>query len=555
MSSPRPVELMQTSVEDYTSLYQSCAGTAYPVHTHGISSLEVRAPLLQRSTSENTGTPATTEGIAMLSDTQVEGLTADWKVETDEHEEDAFGSKMSATTKESKSVEEHAGDGAPSDGSEVLRSGVAELVALQEMPVQAASSSDTDPTRLGNAYIALLRDSWTSDVLVAGGHTKITESEFNAYLGLEIAMSICPMNEIAEIWSDKSFLGQVAFIETMTRNKFQQIRGALTLHPPEEPSFDKERDPLWRWRAMMEHFQERFAEFAVPVVAAAIIHVDAGERGGWELIAAVGPEPGWQKKTDSTSNYPARIAMAERTTFESFIVQAEKAGYIEYKDRTVIIFYTNDLKATPSSRVFPSTSPEALHCCHGTFPLQRWTEDRMMHRKLFMAPAVIAAYNLCINAIDRVDQLRSTNPIRRREKRLGMAMFTWMMDLAIINSQIIQPAAAKGISLREFKRRMVDLLTKGEGINKRRHDLEQKKRKHEAHDEIDGMGTSFHMITPNSIEHSNGSCFVISAACEISRRSHGMGCSGATHSGNLHISATCTNGYIQGGHMQCGHHS
>ncbi|GMF82125.1 unnamed protein product [Phytophthora fragariaefolia] len=31
--------------------------------------------------------------------------------------------------------------------------------------------------------------------------------------------------------------------------------------------------------------------------------------------------------------------------------------------------------------------------------------------------------------------------------------------------------------------------------------------------------------------------------------------SGATHSSNLHISATCTNGYIQVGHMQCGHHS
>ncbi|GMF63115.1 unnamed protein product [Phytophthora fragariaefolia] len=32
-------------------------------------------------------------------------------------------------------------------------------------------------------------------------------------------------------------------------------------------------------------------------------------------------------------------------------------------------------------------------------------------------------------------------------------------------------------------------------------------------------------------------------------------CSEATHSGNLHISATRTNGYIQVGHMQCGHHS
>ncbi|GMF60104.1 unnamed protein product [Phytophthora fragariaefolia] len=32
-------------------------------------------------------------------------------------------------------------------------------------------------------------------------------------------------------------------------------------------------------------------------------------------------------------------------------------------------------------------------------------------------------------------------------------------------------------------------------------------------------------------------------------------CSGATHSVNLHISATRTNGYIRVGHMQCGHHS
>ncbi|GMF64328.1 unnamed protein product [Phytophthora fragariaefolia] len=42
----------------------------------------------------------------------------------------------------------------------------------------------------------------------------------------------------------------------------------------------------------------------------------------------------------------------------------------------------------------------------------------------------------------------------------------------------------------------------------------------------------------------------------VSRPAHqvltGGWCSGATHSGNLHISATCTNEYIQVGHMQCG---
>ncbi|ETP37147.1 hypothetical protein F442_15026 [Phytophthora nicotianae P10297] len=106
---------------------------------------------------------------------------------------------------------------------------------------------------------------WTSGVLLAGGHSKVSESEFNAYLGLEIGMSICPMNEIAEFWSDRRFLGQPAFIETMSRNGFKQIRVVLTFHLPTVPGFDKERDPLWRCRNMMDHFQKRFAEFAVPV--------------------------------------------------------------------------------------------------------------------------------------------------------------------------------------------------------------------------------------------------------------------------------------------------
>ncbi|KAK1931858.1 hypothetical protein P3T76_012790 [Phytophthora citrophthora] len=71
-------------------------------------------------------------------------------------------------------------------------------------------------------------------------------------------MTICPMNDIAEFWSESRFLGQAAFIETVSRNRFQQIRGGLTLHPLEQLSFDKERDPLWRSRGVMEHFQKQF---------------------------------------------------------------------------------------------------------------------------------------------------------------------------------------------------------------------------------------------------------------------------------------------------------
>ncbi|EGZ10403.1 hypothetical protein PHYSODRAFT_520129, partial [Phytophthora sojae] len=48
---------------------------------------------------------------------------------------------------------------------------------------------------------ATLRESirgWTSTKLEAAGKKALTESELNAYLGLEIAMSLCPLNNIAD---------------------------------------------------------------------------------------------------------------------------------------------------------------------------------------------------------------------------------------------------------------------------------------------------------------------------------------------------------------------
>lgn len=46
-----------------------------------------------------------------------------------------------------------------------------------------------------------------------------------------------------------------------------------------------------------------------------------------------------------------------------------------------------------------------------------------MHHKTFMilVPTIVAAYNLTMNGVDRVDQLRSTNPTRRKEQRLPVS--------------------------------------------------------------------------------------------------------------------------------------
>ncbi|POM61720.1 hypothetical protein PHPALM_29228 [Phytophthora palmivora] len=39
---------------------------------------------------------------------------------------------------------------------------------------------------------------WTSDVLTTWGQQNLTDRQFNSYLGLEITMSICPLNNITE---------------------------------------------------------------------------------------------------------------------------------------------------------------------------------------------------------------------------------------------------------------------------------------------------------------------------------------------------------------------
>ncbi|ETP30017.1 hypothetical protein F442_20917 [Phytophthora nicotianae P10297] len=76
---------------------------------------------------------------------------------------------------------------------------------------------------------------WTNEALSIRGLAPTTIAEFDAYLGLEFAMSICPLNEISDFWSEKRFLGQHDFVETMGRTRFQNIRSSLKIYPPTPP--------------------------------------------------------------------------------------------------------------------------------------------------------------------------------------------------------------------------------------------------------------------------------------------------------------------------------
>ncbi|OWZ13292.1 hypothetical protein PHMEG_00013402 [Phytophthora megakarya] len=82
---------------------------------------------------------------------------------------------------------------------------------------------------------SLVKTSWrtrTDITLTAKGDKAISVSKLDAYLGLEMAMSMIPITDIKEFWSDKLFLSRPDFKATMSRNRIQAMRESFQLHPP-----------------------------------------------------------------------------------------------------------------------------------------------------------------------------------------------------------------------------------------------------------------------------------------------------------------------------------
>ncbi|RLN37861.1 hypothetical protein BBJ28_00000464, partial [Nothophytophthora sp. Chile5] len=142
------------------------------------------------------------------------------------------------------------------------------LHLLQEGRVRQAYTESAERGLFGVFVTEQLKDkwrAWTNAVLSARGAPPVTVSELDAYLGLEMAMSLCPMTDIKEFWSTKLFLGQRDISDTMSRSRFQSIRASLVVHPPELLEEERLRqDPLWHSRNLLQHFQQKFASVAVP---------------------------------------------------------------------------------------------------------------------------------------------------------------------------------------------------------------------------------------------------------------------------------------------------
>ncbi|GMF49481.1 unnamed protein product [Phytophthora fragariaefolia] len=243
--------------------------------------------------------------------------------------------------------------------------------------------------------------------------------------------------------------------------------------------------------------------------------MENAERGAWELHTALDIPSDWEKLQEKHKRAQKKLPTHLQTPYIPPATIESNAGYIVFRDKKTVIFYPNDLAGTPSQHLLPGDSQEAIQLCHGLAPLRRWTGDQVMHRKTIHVPAIIVAYNLFMNAVDRVDQLRRTNLIRRKERRLSMSILTWALDLALINAfslfRKVACNATTRVTLHAFKRRVAEKLT---SVQRSRR---QKQRRQEAApnqpiEDVVGADDSLHAITPNSKRHSQGkfTCYLCS---------------------------------------------
>ena len=209
------------------------------------------------------------------------------------------GAKMAVTMESCSSV----GGPEPPEGSNGLDNDMETLFEISEM-----SPSEVEEIQNGNSYIKELTNGsylsllqptktkkafqnnkerglfhlifsskffeaclkWTNDELAKKGESKVSKEKFMAYVGLEMAMSLVPLNNIRQYWENKKFSGHQDFKDVMSRNDFQTIRGATKFHPPEYDNEWASKDPLWHCRPMLKHFQKNSVSHAVPVGSSAL---------------------------------------------------------------------------------------------------------------------------------------------------------------------------------------------------------------------------------------------------------------------------------------------
>ena len=193
-------------------------------------------------------------------------------------------------------------------------------------------------------------------------------------------------------------------------------------------------------------------------VKKAMSMVEKLERGSWALVRAYDKVDDLDKLRREHNKLQKNLPSNERKPFTPPTSQvADKAGYIIFKDKKIVIFYTNDLACTPSKPILLGKSEEAIKAVNGLGKLYRWTGNENMCRIEFLVPIMVVAYNKFMSGIDRIDQLIATYSYIGREIRLNYKILLYVIDLCIYNAFSLQKQLENSdkINVREFKRRVL----------------------------------------------------------------------------------------------------
>ncbi len=96
--------------------------------------------------------------------------------------------------------------------------------------------------------------------------------------------------------------------------------------------------------------------------------------------------------------------------------------------------FSNNMAGTPSKPMLMGTDAEAIKHLHGLVDISRWFGHETLHRTIFSVPAVFAAYNIFMNAVDKMDQRCASVPCLRKEMKLHMSVWTAALDWTMNNT-------------------------------------------------------------------------------------------------------------------------
>ncbi|POM76208.1 Hypothetical protein PHPALM_6582 [Phytophthora palmivora] len=244
--------------------------------------------------------------------------------------------------------------------------------------------------------------------LIQSGVPIVSLREFNAYIGLEIATSICSLNRLRNYWSTNDLYGHPLFCSTMQRDLFLGMRAALTLRPidtvPEELNSKKTRSAertyiaskpdkysvrfyaLVDWKTLyvyglfdsgsdnstvpghLERYTAVFPELRRSL-AASNSGAKSAAQGSWKLVAAIDTADNLRDLEKVNKQSQKHLKKVQKTPFVSPRHRSPHAGYIAFCDKKIMLFYTNDLAATPSANVLDGrtlghvSSDEAFCVC------------------------------------------------------------------------------------------------------------------------------------------------------------------------------------------------